>query len=114
MSLWSRLERRIGDLAGELVLDEYRAQLERARAVLVAGGAPAAGSAERAEFLEKPGAARRELGHFVGEVARAAANLDQPLLVTVMGEFSSGKSSFVNAFIGADVAPVAHDVDRRR
>ena len=49
--------------------------------------------------------ARRELGHFVGEVARAAANLDQPLLVTVMGEFSSGKSSFVNAFIGADVAP---------
>ncbi|MBA3542680.1 MAG: dynamin family protein, partial [Deltaproteobacteria bacterium] len=28
-----------------------------------------------------------------------------PLLVTVMGEFSSGKSSFVNAFIGADVAP---------
>ena len=49
--------------------------------------------------------AARELGHLVGEVARAAANLDQPLLVTVMGEFSSGKSSFVNAFIGADVAP---------
>src|SRR3569623_2107267 len=67
--------------------------------------APAEGIAELAEFLEKTVAARRELGHFVGEVARAAANLDQPLLVTVMGEFSSGKSSFVNAFIGADVAP---------
>ncbi|MBV8759410.1 MAG: dynamin family protein, partial [Deltaproteobacteria bacterium] len=67
--------------------------------------APAEGIAELAAFLEKTVAARRELGHFVGDVARAAANLDQPLLVTVMGEFSSGKSSFVNAFIGADVAP---------
>src|SRR6185312_9938112 len=57
------------------------------------------------EFLERVLASRRELGHHVGEVARAAAALDQPLLVTVMGEFSSGKSSFVNAFIGADVAP---------
>ena len=55
--------------------------------------------------LERIVAQRRELGHFVGDIARAAANLDQPLLVTVMGEFSSGKSSFVNAFIGADVAP---------
>jgi tetratricopeptide (TPR) repeat protein/GTPase Era involved in 16S rRNA processing len=61
--------------------------------------------AELASYLEKVVASRRELGHFVGETARAAANLDQPLLVTVMGEFSSGKSSFVNAFIGADVAP---------
>jgi tetratricopeptide (TPR) repeat protein/GTPase SAR1 family protein len=67
--------------------------------------APTEGIAELAAFLEKIVAARRELGHFVGDVARAAANLDQPLLVTVMGEFSSGKSSFVNAFIGADVAP---------
>jgi tetratricopeptide (TPR) repeat protein len=67
--------------------------------------APTEGIAELAAFLEKTVAARRELGHFVGDVARASANLDQPLLVTVMGEFSSGKSSFVNAFIGADVAP---------
>ena len=62
-------------------------------------------SREIAAFLERIVESRRELGHFVGETARAAANLDQPLLVTVMGEFSSGKSSFVNAFIGADVAP---------
>jgi tetratricopeptide (TPR) repeat protein/GTPase Era involved in 16S rRNA processing len=61
--------------------------------------------ADLAAFLEKVVASKRDLGHFVGETARAAANLDQPLLVTVMGEFSSGKSSFVNAFIGADVAP---------
>jgi len=50
-------------------------------------------------------ATRAELGHLVGDVSRAAADLETPLLVTVMGEFSSGKSSFVNAFIGYDVAP---------
>jgi len=61
--------------------------------------------ADVADFLEKVVASKRGLGHFVGETARAAANLETPLLVTVMGEFSSGKSSFVNAFIGADVAP---------
>jgi tetratricopeptide (TPR) repeat protein/GTP-binding protein EngB required for normal cell division len=55
-------------------------------------------------FLERVVASKRELGHHVGEIARATAALDQPLLVTVMGEFSSGKSSFVNAFIGAEVA----------
>lgn len=82
----------------------------RARAVLTdahaaALGAPGAEIADLARFVERVVASRRELGHLVGEVARAAAGLDQPLLVTVMGEFSSGKSSFVNAFIGADVAP---------
>jgi tetratricopeptide (TPR) repeat protein len=77
--------------------------LTDARAAL--HGVPGAEIAELAEFVERTVAGRRELGHLVGEVARAAANLDQPLLVTVMGEFSSGKSSFVNAFIGADVAP---------
>jgi tetratricopeptide (TPR) repeat protein len=43
-----------------------------------------------------------ELG---ADASRTASDFDQPLLVTVMGEFSSGKSSFVNAFIGDDVAP---------
>src|SRR6185312_8635963 len=61
--------------------------------------------AELAAFLERAVVTRRDLGHHVGELARAAASLDTPLLVTVMGEFSSGKSSFVNAFIGAEVAP---------
>jgi small GTP-binding protein len=68
-------------------------------------GSPSNEIADIARFVEKTFDSRRELGHLVGDVARAAANLDQPLLVTVMGEFSSGKSSFVNAFIGADVAP---------
>jgi tetratricopeptide (TPR) repeat protein/GTPase Era involved in 16S rRNA processing len=74
-------------------------------ALLGAPGADAGDIGELARFLSRVVGQRRELGHLVGDVARAAANLDQPLLVTVMGEFSSGKSSFVNAFIGADVAP---------
>ncbi len=51
----------------------------------------------------------RALPELEGELARLeqiAVDIDQALLVTVMGEFSSGKSSFVNAFIGADIAPV--------
>src|SRR5439155_9391407 len=83
----------------------------RARETLSAARAaqlPAPAGAEIAElasYLERVVASRRELGHLVGDVARGAASLDQPLLVTVMGEFSSGKSSFVNAVIGSDVAP---------
>jgi tetratricopeptide (TPR) repeat protein len=40
------------------------------------------------------------------DAARTIDSYDRPLLVTVMGEFSSGKSTFVNAFLGAEVAPV--------
>ncbi|MCG8418645.1 MAG: dynamin family protein [Proteobacteria bacterium] len=58
-----------------------------------------------AETLRRVAVTRPELGELAGEAAQAAADFDQPLLVTVMGEFSSGKSTFVNAFIGADVAP---------
>jgi tetratricopeptide (TPR) repeat protein len=40
------------------------------------------------------------------EAARIQEVFDRPLLVTVMGEFSSGKSTFVNALIGETVAPM--------
>lgn len=40
------------------------------------------------------------------EVARIKEVYDRPLLVTVMGEFNSGKSTFVNALIGEEVAPM--------
>jgi tetratricopeptide (TPR) repeat protein/GTPase SAR1 family protein len=36
---------------------------------------------------------------------RAVEAYDRPLLVAVMGEFNAGKSSFVNAFVGEEVAP---------
>jgi tetratricopeptide (TPR) repeat protein/GTPase Era involved in 16S rRNA processing len=82
-----------------------RQLLTEAHAALLGAPGEAADIAELARFLQNVVGSRRELGHLVGDVSRAAASLDTPLLVTVMGEFSSGKSSFVNAFIGADVAP---------
>ncbi|MFT5355443.1 MAG: ribosome biogenesis GTPase A [Polyangiales bacterium] len=46
----------------------------------------------------------------LGDVARGALRLrdelDRPLLVGVLGEFNAGKSTFINAFIGANVAPM--------
>ena len=37
MSLWTRLQRKLGDLAGELVLDDFREQLDQAQALLGKG-----------------------------------------------------------------------------
>src|SRR5688572_3688335 len=54
MSLWSRLERRLGDLASELVLDEYREQLNQARQLLAKGDATAAIASLEALLSVKP------------------------------------------------------------
>jgi tetratricopeptide (TPR) repeat protein/GTP-binding protein EngB required for normal cell division len=44
------------------------------------------------------------MGLAVG-AGRAVEAFDRPLLVAVMGEFNAGKSSFVNALVGDEVAP---------
>src|SRR5438067_7380453 len=54
MSLWSRLERRLGDLAGELVLDEYKGQLGQARQLLAAGDVQSAIDVLEALLRVKP------------------------------------------------------------
>jgi tetratricopeptide (TPR) repeat protein len=54
MSLWSRLERRLGDLASELVLDEYRDQLNQARVLLAKGNVQAAIDSLEALLSVKP------------------------------------------------------------
>jgi tetratricopeptide (TPR) repeat protein len=44
----------------------------------------------------------------VDAIVRARAlrdELDRPLLLAILGEFNAGKSTLVNAFVGADVAP---------
>ncbi len=51
-------------------------------------------------------AAAPELSDLAPEAARLVDLLDRPLLVTVMGEFNSGKSTFVNALVGEEVAPM--------
>ncbi|HTJ47523.1 MAG TPA: tetratricopeptide repeat protein [Kofleriaceae bacterium] len=80
---------------------------DRARAILVEARAKAFGAdiPADADIRQVATVLERIAPSSVGDIARATADLDQPLLVTVMGEFSSGKSSFVNAFIGADIAP---------
>jgi len=53
--------------------------------------------------------ARFAADHRLDEVERRARQLrdelDRPLLLAVLGEFNAGKSTLINAFIGADVAP---------
>lgn len=39
------------------------------------------------------------------QAERLRDELDRPLLLAVMGEFNAGKSTLINAFVGADVAP---------
>ena len=47
-----------------------------------------------------------EFGDLAPAAARVLDLVDSPLLVTVMGEFNSGKSTFVNALVGEEVAPM--------
>jgi GTPase SAR1 family protein len=42
----------------------------------------------------------------VSQVIAARERLARPLTIAIMGEFSSGKSTFVNALLGEDVAPM--------
>jgi GTP-binding protein EngB required for normal cell division len=58
------------------------------------------------EFARDLAARTPALAPLVPAAAHAAEAFDRPLLVAVMGEFNAGKSSFVNAFCGAEVAPV--------
>lgn len=46
------------------------------------------------------------LREVVRDAARLRDELDRPLLMAVLGEFNAGKSTLINAFIGADVAPM--------
>src|SRR5689334_6040882 len=54
MSLWTRVQRRLSDLAGELVLDEYRDQLDQAQELLGSGQIPASIEILEALLLAKP------------------------------------------------------------
>jgi len=47
-----------------------------------------------------------ELSALGPDAAKIVEQFDRPLLITVMGEFNSGKSTFVNALLGDEVAPM--------
>src|ERR1043165_6355267 len=54
MSLWSRFQRRLGDLAGELVLDDYRDQLSHAEDLVRDGDVTSAIDMLEALLTAKP------------------------------------------------------------
>ena len=72
MSVWTRIERRLSDLAGELLPDEFRVQLASARDLVAAGQAAEAVTMLDAMLEKRPdhpgalsllGAARLDLGN---------------------------------------------------
>ena len=64
------------------------------------------------EVVENMQAAQKmlqETGRFaenIGELGRLIEHAQAPLLVMVMGEFSTGKSTFINALVGQEIAAV--------
>jgi small GTP-binding protein len=51
-------------------------------------------------------AARHDTSDLAPAIGQLTRELDAPLLVAVMGEFNTGKSTFVNALIGEQIAPM--------
>ena len=59
MSFWSRIERRIEELAGELIPDEFRERLARARRLLRDGEVKQAEEELSRLAIERPGQVRQ-------------------------------------------------------
>lgn len=101
--------RELGDFARERKGGERNPEVEQAGKQADGQIGELAGDASEmyrlAEQFGRIAVTRPELATLSAEAMQAVADFDRPLLVTVMGEFSSGKSSFVNAFIGDEVAP---------
>jgi GTP-binding protein EngB required for normal cell division len=75
---------------------------------VVAAWIPASGApADWLRVLARLDARARGLGDLesVAAVADLAAERSRPVRLAVVGEFNAGKSTFINALIGADVAP---------
>ncbi|MBK9263538.1 MAG: dynamin family protein [Polyangiaceae bacterium] len=68
---------------------------------------PAEGSAAWPKLLEELRQSARSLDRIdlVSAVEAIAVERDRPLRVAVVGEFNAGKSTFLNALLGEDVAP---------
>jgi small GTP-binding protein len=95
--------------AAQLAPDDPRPRIQLAAVYREAAPLTTAPSPELYGLLSQAHrlfARTRELAELSPEAGRLVEVLDRPLLVTVMGEFNSGKSTFVNALIGEEVAPM--------
>jgi GTP-binding protein EngB required for normal cell division len=71
------------------------------------GWLPPQGTADWPALLARLDAHARALADLgsVAAVAELAAERSRPVRLAIVGEFNAGKSTFINALIGADVAP---------
>jgi small GTP-binding protein len=76
-------------------------------AALARGWLPETGAASWPALLARLDAHARALADLdsVAAVADLAAERSRPVRLAIVGEFNAGKSTFINALIGADVAP---------
>jgi tetratricopeptide (TPR) repeat protein len=93
----------------ELVALARTAPDEASRRFVVAGGAPVpppgASLVGLLGWAHAFAARAPALVALAPTAGRALEAFDRPLLVAVMGEFNAGKSSFVNALVGEEIAP---------
>ncbi len=89
---------------GALAPDEASRQFVAAAAS--PGAVPAGNLFALLSYARELAGRTPELAPLLPLAARAVEALDRPLLVAVMGEFNTGKSSFVNALCGEKVARV--------
>jgi GTP-binding protein EngB required for normal cell division len=99
-----RLDRIGGDLSG------WAAELRRGVLSRWVPPAPPGGGAPHAAWPEvlhelRRGARALDRLDLVGRVEALAVERERPLRVAVVGEFNAGKSTFLNALLGEDVAP---------
>jgi GTP-binding protein EngB required for normal cell division/Flp pilus assembly protein TadD len=108
----ARLLRFVGGAAGEddlIALGRLAPGTSAQRFLARAGAPPAPPTGQLAGLLtwaQDLAAATPALGGLAAAAGHAAEAIDRPLLVAVMGEFNAGKSSFVNALAGEEIAPV--------
>jgi cellulose synthase operon protein C len=79
----------------------------RVREVLSSWVTPKGGRVRWDDLLARLDAHAREL-HDLGAtsaIAALATERERPVRVAIVGEFNAGKSTFINALVGADVAP---------
>lgn len=97
----------LDDLAG-VVTARARPWAEAARAAALATWIPPSGApGDWTNLLTRLDRHARALHALdaTGKVAELAVERSRPVRVAIVGEFNAGKSTFINAVIGADVAP---------
>jgi small GTP-binding protein len=96
------------DDLGKITTARARAWAEAARAAALATWIPTSGApSDWTKLLTRLDRHARDLHALdaTARVAELAVERSRPVRVAIVGEFNAGKSTFINAVIGADIAP---------